>query len=162
MRSGELFKENEQKSPELLPPCSRSWARNSRTEASVTHDDFRRIALGMKDAAESAHMDHPDFRVSNRIFATLHADNEWGMVILTPDQQQRFVQEAPKAFVPEKGAWGLQGCTAVRLDIVDEELLGEAMTLAWRNRVEKSAAGGSKGKSSAGKQVRTRKRRAGE
>ena len=112
----------------------------------MTHDDFRRIALGMKDAVESAHMDHPDFRVGTRIFATLHADNEWGMVILTPDQQQRFMQEAPKAFVPEKGAWGLQGCTAVRLDTVDEELLGEAVTLAWRNRVEKTAAAGSKTK----------------
>ena len=68
----------------------------------MTHDDFRRIALGMKDAAEGAHMDHPDFRVGNRIFATLHADDEWGMVILTPDQQQRFMQEAPKAFVPRR------------------------------------------------------------
>jgi hypothetical protein len=101
----------------------------------------------MKDAVESAHMGHPDFRVGNRIFATLHADNEWGMVILTPDQQQRFIADAPKAFVPEKGAWGLQGCTAVRLDAVEEDLLGEAMTLAWRNRVEKSAAARRKAKS---------------
>ena len=115
----------------------------------MTHNDFRRIALGMKDAIESAHMGHPDFRVGNRIFATLHADNEWGMVILTPGQQQRFMADAPRAFVPEKGAWGLQGCTAVRLDAVDEDLLGEAMTLAWRNRVEKSAAAGSKTKRSA-------------
>ena len=112
----------------------------------MTHDDFRRIALGMKDAVEGAHMGHPDFRVGNRIFATLHADNEWGMVNLTPEQQQRFMEEAPKAFVPEKGAWGLQGCTAVRLDTVEEDLLGEAMTLAWRNRVEKSAATGSRTK----------------
>ncbi len=126
----------------------------------VTHDDFRRIALGMKDAVESAHMDHPDFRVGNRIFATLHADNEWGMVNLTPEQQQRFMEEAPKAFVPEKGAWGLQGCTAVRLDTVEEDLLGEAMTLAWRNRVEKSAATGSKTKGSptAGVQTLARER----
>ena len=110
----------------------------------MTHNDFRRIALGMKDAIESAHMDHPDFRVGNRIFATLHADNEWGMVILTPDQQQRFMAGSAEGVRPGKGAWGLQGCTAVRLDIVDEELLGEAMTLAWRNRVEKSAAAGRK------------------
>ena len=34
--------------------------------------DFRRIALGMTDALESAHMGTPDFRVNNRIFATLH------------------------------------------------------------------------------------------
>jgi hypothetical protein len=113
----------------------------------MTDDDFRRIALGMKDTIESAHMGHPDFRVNNRIFATLRADKERGMVgmvILTPDQQQRFVEEAPKAFIPEKGAWGLQGCTTVRLETVDEELLGEAMTLAWRNRVEKPAASRSK------------------
>jgi hypothetical protein len=115
----------------------------------MTHDDFRRIALGMKDAVEGAHMGHPDFRVDDRIFATLRADKERGMigmVILTPDQQQRFVEEAPKAFVPEKGAWGLHGCTTVRLETVDEESLGEAMTLAWRNRVAKTAAASSKSK----------------
>jgi len=115
----------------------------------MTHDDFRRIALGMKDAVEGAHMGHPDFRVGSRIFATLRDDKERGlvgMVILTPDQQQRFVEEAPRAFAPEKGAWGLQGCTTVRLENVDEESLGEAMTLAWRNRVEKTAAARSKSK----------------
>ena len=106
----------------------------------MTADDFRRIALGMKDALESAHMGHPDFRVNNRIFATLHDDNEWGMVKLTPEEQQRFVADAPGAFVPEKGAWGLQGCTAVRLAAVDEEMLGEAMTLAWKATAAKPPA----------------------
>jgi hypothetical protein len=100
----------------------------------LTADDFRRIALGMKDAIEASHMDHPDFRVNGRIFATLHADMEWGMVKLTPEEQQRFVKDAPHAFKPENGAWGLQGSTAVRLDRVDEETLGEAMTLAWQHR----------------------------
>jgi hypothetical protein len=106
----------------------------------MTVKDFRRIALGMKDAIESAHMGHPDFRVYGRIFATLHPDLKWGMVNLTPEQQERFVADAPDAFKPENGAWGLQGCTAVRLDSVEEETLGEAMTLAWRNTSEKSAA----------------------
>ena len=35
-------------------------------------NDLRRIALGMQEAVEGAHMGHPDFRVDNRIFATLH------------------------------------------------------------------------------------------
>ena len=99
----------------------------------MTVDDFRRIALGMKDAIESAHMAHPDFRVHNKIFATLHADGLWGMVKLTPEQQQDILREHPTAFKPESGAWGRQGCTAVRLDVVDEETLGEVLTLAWRN-----------------------------
>ena len=43
----------------------------------LTENDFRRIALGMKDAIESAHMGHPDFRANGRIFATLHHDRQW-------------------------------------------------------------------------------------
>ncbi len=108
--------------------------------------DFRRIALGTQDAIESAHMGHPDFRVNGRIFATLHPDHQWGMVKLTPDQQQKFVRENPETFVPENGAWGRQGCTSVRLDSIDEETLGEAMTLAWQNTAVKRVAGRSKPK----------------
>jgi hypothetical protein len=48
----------------------------------LTEDDFRRIVLGMTGVTASAHMGHPDFRVNGRIFATLHADREWGMVKL--------------------------------------------------------------------------------
>jgi hypothetical protein len=103
----------------------------------LTAADFRRIALGMKGTVESAHMGHPDFRIEGRIFATLHADRKHGMVKLTPEQQATFVRDHPIAFAPENGAWGRQGCTAVRLDVADEETVGEAMTLAWRNRAVK-------------------------
>jgi hypothetical protein len=106
----------------------------------LTEDDFRRIVLGMTGVNESAHMGHPDFRVNDRIFATLHADREWGMVKLTPEQQGPYVRDFPGVFVPESGAWGRQGCTAVRLARVDEETLGEALTLAWRNAVARQPA----------------------
>jgi hypothetical protein len=99
----------------------------------LTPDDVRRIALGMKGASEKAHMGHPDFRVNDRIFASLHTDNQFAMVKLTPEQQQTFVHEHPGMFEPESGAWGRQGCTRVRLATADEETLGEAMTLAWQN-----------------------------
>ena len=103
----------------------------------MTANDFRRIALGMDGATEGAHMGHPDFRVNGRIFATIHPDPKWAMVSLTPDQQLRFVRDASGIFVPEKGAWGLQGSTAVHLESVDEETLGEAMTLARQNAMAK-------------------------
>ena len=103
----------------------------------MTETDFRRMALGMKGAVEKAHMDHPDFRVEGRIFATLHHDRTSGMVKLTPEQQDAFVRDQPAAFKPENGAWGRQGCTAVLLAKVDEDTLGEALTLAWRNVAEK-------------------------
>ena len=99
----------------------------------ITANAFRRIALGMSGAIESAHMGHPDFRANGKIFATLHADDKHGMVKLAPDQQREFVRAHPEAFTPENGAWGRQGCTRVRLAAVDEDTLGEAMTLAWQN-----------------------------
>ncbi len=107
----------------------------------MTFKDFRRIALKMTDAIEGAHMGHPDFRVNNRIFATLHPDLKSGMVKLTPDQQARFLSEHPAMFEPENGAWGRQGCTRVKLKAVDEDTLGEALTLAWQNTARKISAG---------------------
>src|SRR5882762_9887159 len=75
----------------------------------MSAEDFRRIALGMRDAVESAHMGHPDFRIAGKIFATLHADCKHGMVKLTPEQQETLVRDHPAAFAPENGAWDVRG-----------------------------------------------------
>ena len=104
----------------------------------MTIAGFRRIALGLTDAVEHRHHDHPDFRVGGRIFATLaYPDPTWGMVVLTPEQQRTFLQDHPEAFTAVKGKWGAQGCTLVRLAAADEEALGEALTLARQNAVAK-------------------------
>lgn len=100
-----------------------------------TAADFRRIALALKDTIEGAHMGHPDFRVNGKIFATIHLDPASGMVKLNPVQQQEFVRAHPETFKPESGAWGRQGCTAVQLAAIDEETLGEVLTLARGNIV---------------------------
>jgi YjbR len=72
----------------------------------MTAAEFRRIALSLPEAEERAHMDHPDFRVGGKIFATLgYPDKGWGMVKLFPDQQQEVMKSQPKAFVPAAGAW---------------------------------------------------------
>jgi predicted DNA-binding protein (MmcQ/YjbR family) len=103
-------------------------------------NDFRRIALGMDGAVESSHMNHPDFRVNGRIFATLDHDESRGMVKLSPEEQAEFTQRNPGTFVPAAGAWGRQGCTLVTVADVDESVLGEAVTLAWQAAVRVSVA----------------------
>ena len=103
-------------------------------------DRFRRIALGLTGAVELSHHGHPDFRAHGRIFATLgYPDDGWGMVALTPGQQADYFRAHAATFEPASGAWGRQGATMVKLSAVDEETLGEALTLAWKNAVEKAA-----------------------
>jgi hypothetical protein len=108
---------------------------------SVTAEDFRRIALSLPEATESSHMEHPDFRVRKRIFATLgYPDNKCGMVNLQPDQQKTFSRDYPDAFVPVKGGWGRIGATQVRLDCVEKATLREAITTAYENVALKRTA----------------------
>src|SRR4051812_17793236 len=73
----------------------------------MTADEFRRIALSFPETEERAHMNHPDFRVRGKIFATLsYPDTEWGMVKLSPEQQQNYLDAAPDVFEPAPGAFG--------------------------------------------------------
>jgi hypothetical protein len=98
----------------------------------ATASDFRRIVLGLPDATEGAHMAHPDFRVNGRIFASLNHDETRGMLVLTPEQQRRYVRANPAVFQPENGAWGRSGCTRVALEPADKQTLAEAAALAWQ------------------------------
>lgn len=86
-------------------------------------------------------MDHPDFRVRGKIFATLgYPDAGWGMVKLTPEQQQVFVSIEPAVFEPVKGAWGRQGNTNVRLGAASKASLQRALVTAWGNAAPKRLA----------------------
>jgi hypothetical protein len=104
----------------------------------MTPSQFRKLALSFAGVSESAHMNHPDFRVGGKIFATLgYPDKEHGMVVLPPDEQARLIKSHPKVFAPAKGAWGNRGSTTVRLDAVDASTLKSALEIAWRNKAAK-------------------------
>ena len=100
----------------------------------MTADGFRKLALRLPEACESAHMGHPDFRVRGKIFSTLgYPDAGFGMVKLTPEQQEAVVSAEPAVFSPVKGGWGRGGATQVFLEPAKTKSLGLALTLAWRN-----------------------------
>jgi hypothetical protein len=108
----------------------------------VTGEQFRWLALSFPEAYESSHMKHPDFRVrAGKVFATLAYPNEtWGMVKLTPEQQEEFVRAEPEVFVPVKGGWGRGGATSVRLRAATVKILKQAMAAAWCNAAPKKLA----------------------
>ena len=104
----------------------------------VTAKEFRKLALAFPETEERSHMNHPDFRVCGKIFATLgYPDKNCGMVKLTPEQQAELVHDEPKAFNPCSGAWGRQGSTNVHLKSVKKATLHRAREAAWRNTAPK-------------------------
>lgn len=98
----------------------------------MSPDDLRRIALSLPGAEEKSHFDKPDFRVRNRIFATLPPGGK-AVVKLTPEQQEIMCGAEPATFQPVKGGWGHQGWTEVALAVAGEVTLRSALTTAWRN-----------------------------
>lgn len=101
----------------------------------MTANQFRKIALGFDGAAEASHMSHPDFRAANgKIFATLTETEDKACVMLTPEQQAVFLRDAPAVFEPAAGAWGRGGSTMIVLKSADAEMVGEAVTLSWKNK----------------------------
>lgn len=105
----------------------------------MTVDDFRRIALSFEGAEESSHMGQPDFRVAGKIFATLASANQgYGNLKLTLEQQAEFVRELPEVFLPIPGGWGRMGMTHVRLAVANEDLLAGALRTAWQLRLERN------------------------
>jgi hypothetical protein len=106
----------------------------------MTADGFRKLALSLPETSESAHMNHPDFRVKGKIFATLSQDEKLGMVKLTPEQQAQFMATEPDVFEPCSGAWGERGCTNIKLRAAKKATVQQALVAAWRNTAPKRIA----------------------
>jgi hypothetical protein len=104
----------------------------------MTPKGFRQLALSLPETVEHAHMNHPDFRVAGKIFATLgYPDKTCGMVKLSPEDQHYFSKDYPDVFVPVKGAWGRRGATSVHLKAAKKAILAKAIQAAWRNTAPK-------------------------
>jgi hypothetical protein len=98
----------------------------------MNSDDLRSLALQMPEAEEKSHLGKADFRVRNRIFATL-PDADTAVVKLTREQQEMLTGAEPAIFVPVPGGWGRQGWTRVMLAAADQLTLRSALLTAWRN-----------------------------
>jgi hypothetical protein len=90
---------------------------------------YRRLALAMPGAVEGSHMGAPDFRINEKIFATLaYGRKGLGTLKLSPEQQATFVAEAPEYFSAAPGGWGRMGMTLVRVGAPESVLVGALST----------------------------------
>jgi len=93
----------------------------------LTQADARRIALALPEATEGAHMGHADFRVSNKIFASLPKSGQVAMKI-APENLDALVRSDPETF---KDVWGGRWL-GVNLDRVARPVLRDLLEDAWR------------------------------
>jgi len=97
----------------------------------VDIETARQIALSLPGTTEQDHFGKPAFKVK-RIFSTISIPELKMMVSLSPVDQSVFHSFDPTIFYPVPNKWGLKGATFVELDKVREDMLRDALTLAWK------------------------------
>lgn len=108
----------------------------------------------MEGVEEYSHAGFPAFRVGDRKFASLASQPAgYGNLMLTPEQQAAFVEEAPEIFLPIPGGFGRMGHTHIRLAAASEDVLAGALRTAWKLRLDRNAKTGRE------KKARTRTQR---
>jgi hypothetical protein len=102
-----------------------------RTKAGVTVDRVRELALALPGTQERPSYGTPGFRVRDKLFSRVLDDGESIVVKVTFDQREVMVASEPAIFAVtphyQDYPWVI-----VRLAAVDEELLREVLTEAWR------------------------------
>jgi hypothetical protein len=107
----------------------------------MTAEQFETLCRGLPGVIKASHQGHADYRVRNKVFATLgYPDIGHGMVKLSSEEQAKYVRQMPSVFAPAKGAWGEQGSTLVHLEGASEEKVRLAVRSAWERLVSEEAA----------------------
>ncbi len=106
----------------------------------VTVAAARQLALSLPETEEKSHFETPDFRVKNKIFATIKADKQLMMVKLSAVDQSVFCSFDTTVIYPVPGGWGRQGATYIELKKVKKSMLLDALTTAWKNVAPKKMA----------------------
>jgi hypothetical protein len=97
----------------------------------ITDQDARRIALSLPGAQEKSHVGRPDFRINNRIFATLRRSQHYTVVKLSVADQSALVAMNPETFAVN--SWSHPGWTNVSMKHITRREFRKVIQAAWRN-----------------------------
>lgn len=87
----------------------------------------REFISKFSDIIEKKHFERDSFVVNKKIFLTMDSKKNIIVVKLNLEEQSIFINQANKSIYPVKGAWGLKGYTEIDLNIVQLEVLEEAI-----------------------------------
>ena len=105
----------------------------------ITIDKAREIALSMPEAVEGEHMDHPDFRVRKKIFATLWPADSQAVVFVDPQFHAELIEEHPRTF--STNGWSEKyGALNVHLKHITQKQFRSLVFDSWRRKAPKTLA----------------------
>ena len=91
------------------------------------------MALSLPETEERSHFEKPDFRLKNKIFASLHVDKKVMMIKLSAVDQSVFQVLNPEHIYPVPGGWGQRGATYFELQHLTKSVLEDALKCGWKN-----------------------------
>ncbi len=92
---------------------------------------FRELALELPQVTEHAQLGLPDFRILDKVIATLAPVENRAAVKLTAETQAARLKAEPDIFYPAKGDMGVRGWTNIVLDRASDETVKSALRAAW-------------------------------
>jgi hypothetical protein len=118
----------------------------------VSIETFRKLALSFENAEEKPHFDRTSFRAP-QIFATLVEKEALACLMLSPVDQSVFCAFDKSVIYPVPDKWGKNGATYFELNKVRgkngatyfelnkvrKDMIKDALTQAYENRVKKKA-----------------------
>jgi hypothetical protein len=103
------------------------------------------MARSLEGVTEKDHFGSDAFVAHKRIFATVWHDKNEVNLMLSREQQRRFLSIDGEGFAELDNAWGRAGATRAQLAFVDRKDFLEALKAAWQNSaVKRTALGAAK------------------
>lgn len=101
----------------------------------ISVDDARKLAMAFPGTVERPHFDRASFRAGDkRIFMTMKEDEQFAVLMLTPEDQSVFIKSPDGAVYAVPNKWGLQGATIFNLKKAKKSLFKDALTCAWNTK----------------------------
>lgn len=101
----------------------------------ISVDEARKMAMSFPGTVELPHFDRTSFRAGGKkIFMTMKEDEQFAVLMLTPEEQSLFSSSPDGSIYPVPNKWGLHGATIVNLKKVKKGLFKDAVTCAWNGK----------------------------
>lgn len=94
-------------------------------------DFLRTYSLSLPEVTEESHFEKTSFRVKKKIFVTYDAIHNRACLKFSESDQDLFSMIDSSVIYPVPNKWGKQGWTNMELDRLENEILKDALRVAF-------------------------------